>query len=294
MSASPGGPKLKPAGQCAESGEATQTTAQALEWLAWLLRARSGLAIGAEKHYLLESRLQPLLKREGLADLAALVERLRQPPSDHLSQEVVEAMTTNETLFFRDTRPFTHLAEHSLGQVAASRPPGQPVRIWSAGAASGQEAYSIAMVALENPGLLDGRPVSILGTDLATAPLQRARAGVYTQFEVQRGLSARRLVTHFDRTDRGWQIRANLRALCRFEIGNLLGDLTPLGTFDIIFCRNVMIYFDEVTKRTVLAALARRLSPEGWFYLGASETATGLCQAFDQHISGHSYYQLAR
>ena len=175
-----------------------------LAWLARLLRARSGLAIGADKLYQRETRLQPLLQREGLPGLAALAARLRQASgTDALEAEVVEAMTTNETLFFRDAKPFLHLAAHGLPAAAASRPPGQPVRIWSAGAASGQEAYSIAMVAAENPGALGGRAARILGTDIAAAPLARAQAGAYSQFEVQRGLPARRLLAHFQQGAEG-------------------------------------------------------------------------------------------
>lgn len=264
----------------------------ALDWLARLLRTNSGLVIGPDKSYLLETRLQPLLQREGLDGLGALVERLRGD-GPRLAQEFVEAMTTNETLFFRDVSPFTHLAAHGLPQAAASRPPGQPVRVWSAGAASGQEAYSIAMLAAENPEALDGRAVRILGTDIAQTPLGRAKSGIYTQFEVQRGLSAKRLINHFDRVPEGWQIRAPLRAMCQFNVSNLLDDPAPLGAFDIVLCRNVLIYFDEATKRAVLAALARQLAPEGWLYLGCSETAVGLCSALGQCNAGQAVYRRA-
>jgi chemotaxis protein methyltransferase CheR len=261
-----------------------------LNWLASLVCQRSGVVIGADRDYLLETRLQPLIQREGLADLAALVERMRHPAAETLVMAVVEAMTTNETLFFRDTKPFIHLANYGLSQVAASRPPGEPIRIWSAGSSSGQEAYSIAMVASER---LDDHPIRILGTDIAAGPMERARAGVYTQYEVQRGLQTRRLLVHFDQLEVGWRVRAPLRAMCQFGIGNLLNDPSPLGLFDIIFCRNVLIYFDEPTKRMVLAALARQLAPDGWLYLGASETAAGLCPALQQSEPGWQIYRRA-
>ena len=262
-----------------------------LEWLTRLLRAQSGIVIGPDKHYLLETRLQPVLAAEGLPGLDALVERLRDPAARALLQTVVEAMTTNETLFFRDQKPFLHLAEHGLAVAAAATAPGQPLRIWSAGAATGQEAYSIAMTAAENPAALAGRPVRILGTDIAAGALRRAQQGFYTQFEVQRGLSARQLITHFDRLESGWQIGAKLRAMCDFQPWNLLANPAPLGLFDIVFCRNVLIYFDEATKRAVLAALAGQLAPAGWLYLGCSETAIGLCDALEPCPAGHAIYR---
>ena len=137
-------------------------------------------------------------------------------------------------------------------------------------------------------------PVRILGTDIAAAPVERARAGVYTQYEVQRGLQTRRLLVHFEQLEAGWRVREPLRAMCQFGIGNLLNDPAPLGTFDIIFCRNVLIYFDEPTKRMVLAALAQQLAPDGWLYLGASETASGLCKALEQSEAGSQIYRRVR
>jgi chemotaxis protein methyltransferase CheR len=255
---------------------------------------QSGLMIGPDKHYLLETRLQPIVAREGLSGLPALVDRLRQNTPDGLEQDVIEAMTTNETLFFRDDKPFAHLAGQGLAEAAAARPAGKPVRIWSAGASSGQEAYSIAMIAAENPAALDGRPVRILGTDIASRPLIRAQAGIYTQFEVQRGLPARRLIRHFGRLSDGWQIDPALQAMCEFGAANLLHDPAPLGMFDIVFCRNVLIYFSEATKRAVLAALARQLAPDGWLYLGCSETAMGFCTDLEQGAAGQPFYRLAR
>jgi chemotaxis protein methyltransferase CheR len=262
-----------------------------LNWLASLVCQRSGIVIGADRDYLLETKLQPLMQREGLADLACLVDRLQHPAAEALVLAVVEAMTTTETLFFRDTKPFIHLANYALKQVAASRPPGEPIRIWSAGSSSGQEAYSIAMVASEQ---LEDHPIRILGTDIAAGPTNKARAGVYTQYEVQRGLQTRRLLVHFDQLEIGWRIRAPLRAMCQFGIGNLLNDPAPLGSFDIIFCRNVLIYFDEPTKQSVLSALARQLAPDGWLYLGASETASGLGTALEQSEPGWQIYRRAR
>ena len=264
----------------------------ALTWLAQMLRVQSGITLGPDKHYLLQNRLQPILQVQGISNLAALVERLRAGAAS-LVQEVVELMTTNETLFFRDSKTFDHLAAEALPQAAAARPAEQPVRIWSAGASCGQEAYSVAMTVAENPALLGGRPVRILGTDIATGPLGRARTGTYTQFEIQRGLAARRLLRHFDRVQDGWQIHQQLREMCQFTVRNLLEDPAPLGLFDIVFCRNVLIYFAEPTKRVVLAALAGQLAPHGWLYLGCAETAAGLCPELEQCTTGQPFYRLA-
>ena len=273
--------------QCETMGEHGSTALNTLARLVW---QRSGVVIGPDRSYLLETRLRTLLDRSGLPSLDALVERLAHPVSEDLSSAVVEAMTTHETSFFRDTHPFTHLAQVGLPYLAAARSGGEPIRIWSAGSSSGQEAYSIAMSAGET---VSGRAVRILGTDIAAGHAERAEIGIYTQYEIQRGLPARRLLQHFDQIEIGWRIRPSLRAVCQFGRGNLLNDPAPLGLFDVIFCRNVLIYFDEPTKRLVLAALARQLAPDGWLYLGAAETAAQLCPALEQAEPGRQIYQRA-
>jgi len=262
--------------------------------IAKLIRARSGLVLGPDKLYLVEMRLAPLLRREGLRDLGALAERLRNtiqaPRGIELAREVVEAMTTNETLFFRDLKPFTHLRQQALPRLHQSRPPGRPLRIWSAAASTGQEAYSLAMVLAESRASLQGRPVEVLGTDLAREPVQRAREGLYTQFEVQRGLPVQMLVRYFDKEDAGWRVKAELRAAVKFREWNLLTDLTPLGTFDIVFCRNVLLYFDPPTKTRVLSAIARQMAPDGLLYLGGTETTLGLGTTFLPLATEHGVY----
>ena len=236
--------------------------------------ARSGLSIGPDKLYLLETRLAPIMKREQLSSLAAVADKL--PRNEQLSRAVVEAMTTNESLFFRDGTPFAHLRDVALPQLHRDRPAGHRLRIWSAAASSGQEAYSLAMTVLEAPRLLEAREVEIVGTDIASAPLERARAGLYTPFEVQRGLTGPQLSRHFAREGERWRISPVLRAMVTFREWNLLSPLSPLGTFDIVFCRNVLIYFDSETKKRVLAAIRRQLAPDGLVYLGASETPMGV------------------
>ena len=249
------------------------------EAIAGMLKARSGLIVGPDKLYLLDTRLGPILKREGLRDLQDLASRLR--PGSPLEREVVDAMTTNESLFFRDTKPFDALRLRILPRLHAARPRGTPLRIWSAAASTGQEAYSIAMILADAADHLADRRIDILGTDIAREPLERARAGLYSQFEIQRGLPMQMLVRHFTKEDAQWRIKPALRSAVTFREHNLLGDLACLGRFDVIFCRNVLIYFDAATKRLVLDALARQLSPDGVLFLGGAETVLGLSQALD-------------
>jgi len=251
----------------------------AFQVFAELLRERSGLAIGPDKLYLLETRLAPIVRRENLRDLAALAYRLRAPSAETLEREVVEAMTTNESFFFRDEYPFAHFRAKALPRLLDARERGVPIRIWSAAAAAGQEAYSLAMILAES--VMRGRPVEILGTDIAREQLARARDALYTQFEVQRGLPIQMLMRHFRRESGGnWRITPPVRAMARFREWNLLADPTPLGRFDVVFCRNVLIYFDQATKRRVLAGIARQLADDGLLYLGAAETVLGLTPHF--------------
>jgi chemotaxis protein methyltransferase CheR len=233
-------------------------------FLAGIVKARSGGVIGPDQAYMLETRLASLLKRDALRDLEALAMRLRAPGQEALAQEVTELLTVNESSFFRDSRPF------------------DPLRIWSAACSTGQEAYSIAIIAAE---LADSDPafrtrrVDIIGTDIASSVLARARAGVFTQFEVQRGMPIRTLLQRFTQEGSSWRIRPEIAARCRFEKLNLLGDLRGMGRFDVVFCRNVLIYFDVPTKARVLVGVAQIMAPDGVLYLGAAETAMGVTTA---------------
>ena len=253
--------------------------------IAAMLKARSGIVIGADKLYLIDTRLGPIIKREGLRDLAELAGKLR--PGSPLERDVVEAMTTNESLFFRDSKPFEALRLRVLPRLHAARPPGSVLRIWSAAASTGQEAYSIAMIAADQATAMPGRKVEILGTDLAREPLERAREGLYSQFEVQRGLPMQMLVRHFAKEDAQWRVKPQLRAAVTFREGNLMADFSALGRFDVIFCRNVLIYFDAPTKRRVLDALARQMAPDGVLFLGGAETVLGLTESF-KPVAGES------
>ena len=268
-------------------------TPQSFEVFATLLRSGSGLAIGPDKAYLLETRLAPLIKREGLTGLDALAMRLRSPAQSVLVREVVEAMTTNESFFFRDDRPFAHVRTQALPRLHATRPAGARLRIWSAAASTGQEAYSLAMLVAEGRATLGGREVEILGTDIAREPLARAREGLYTQFEIQRGLPMQLLVKYFRKDGNQWRLADSIRSMASFRECNLLGDLRMLGQFDVVFCRNVLIYFDQPTKTRVLEAIARQLAPDGLLYLGGAETVLGITDRFVPSGTDHGVYELA-
>ncbi|MEP9375455.1 protein-glutamate O-methyltransferase CheR [Aquabacter sp. CN5-332] len=244
------------------------------------LKARSGLVLTDDKHYLLESRLEPVMRRFDLPDMARLARALRDTSKPGLADAVVEAMTTNESLFFRDRKPFDILTSVMLPTLARNRRPGLPLRIWCAAASTGQEPYSIAMTLRENAHLLGGRTVEIIGTDLSSDVLDRATAGLYNQFEVQRGLPIQLLLKYFTKSGDQWQIAPELRAMVKFRRLNLLEPFSMLGMFDIVFCRNVLIYFDVPTKENVLARIAKSTASDGYLLLGGAETVMGISDAF--------------
>jgi chemotaxis protein methyltransferase CheR len=247
--------------------------APVFQTIARAIRDVSGLALSPDKGYLLQARLAPMMQRRGLASLGELASRLPTAEGAALVREMAEATTTNETSFFRDVVPFRQFAETILPGLDAARAPGQPIRVWSAACSSGQEAYSLAMTAMESGCR---RRLDILGTDLAPAMVERARNGIYSAFEVERGLSPAQRTRWFRQEADGWRVAEELRRCCRFETGNLLGDLRSLGTFDIIMLRNVLIYFDPATKERVAAACAVHLATDGVLCLGAAETLLGL------------------
>jgi chemotaxis protein methyltransferase CheR len=255
-------------------------TPQGFASLAAMLYAGSGLAIGPDKMYLVETRLTPLLRTHGLPNLDALAAALRTGGQRALERDVIDAMTTNESSFFRDDKPFTHFRTQALPRLMAARGAGTKLRIWSAAASTGQEAYSLAMILTELRASLGGRVVEILGTDLAREPLVRAREGLYTQFEMQRGLPVQMLLKYFRKEGEMWRIVDSIRAMASFREWNLLGDLRPLGKFDVVFCRNVLIYFDPPTKARALEAIARQMPPDGLLYLGGAETVLGITDRF--------------
>lgn len=249
------------------------------EFLCKLLKDQSGLALAGDKQYLVESRLLPLARKAGLASLADLVSKLRDG-GDRLAVDVVHAMTTNESFFFRDKIPFDHFRDTIMPALLAARAPERRIRIWCAAASTGQEPYSLAICLNEMKDRIAGWRIEIVGTDLSTAVLEKAKAGLYTQFEVQRGLPIQMLVKYFAQVGEMWQIAADIRAMVQYRPLNLLADFTHLGSFDLVFCRNVLIYFDQDTKIGVLNRIARSTAPHGYLVLGAAETVVGLTDAF--------------
>lgn len=245
-----------------------------------LLKQRSGLMLSAEKQYLVESRLMPVAQRNRIPNLFELARRLRTGTEEALIAEVVEAMTTNETFFFRDRLPFDHFKGVILPALMKSRERHKRIRIWCAAASTGQEPYSLAMAIKEMGSALDGFRIEILATDLSHEVLEKAQAGIYSQFEVQRGLPIQLLLKYFTQHGEMWQIAPEIRAMVQYRPFNLLSDFSRLGLFDLIVCRNVLIYFDQPTKSDVLDRLARVVAQDGFLILGAAETTIGLTQAF--------------
>lgn len=245
-----------------------------------MLRERSGLVLSAEKQYLAESRLLPVARRHGMATLAELVGKLKAATTAPLTSEVVEAMITNETFFFRDKLPFEHFRDTVLPALIVARAREKRIRIWCTAASTGQEPYSLAMTLRGMGARLAGFRTEIIATDISDNVLERAKAGIYSQFEVQRGLPIQSLVKFFTQVGETWQIAPEIRAMVQFRTLNLLKDFSALGTFDIVFCRNVLIYFDQETKIGVLNRLARQMPDDGFLSLGAAETVVGLTDAF--------------
>lgn len=250
------------------------------DFLRAYLKVRSGLVLSADKQYLVESRLLPVARKAGLANLAELVAVLKLAQDSSLSTTVVEAMTTNESFFYRDKVPFEHFRLTIMPALLAARRSSRSIRIWCAAAATGQEPYSLAMCLKELEAQIAGWRIELLATDLSGEVLEKARSGLYTQFEVQRGLPIQLLIKHFVQFGEWWQIAPELRAMVRYRQLNLLADFSQLGSFDLIFCRNVLIYFDQETKTDVLNRLARVIAGDGYLVLGAAETVVGLTDRF--------------
>ncbi len=249
------------------------------EYLRKLLKDNSGLDLSADKQYLIESRLLPLARKANLADIGELVQKLKSGSSVFIGQ-VVEAMTTNETFFFRDKVPFDHFRDSIMPEIIKARTGRRSIRIWCAAGSTGQEPYSLAMCVKEMSSALSGWRVEIVATDISQEVLEKSKAGIYSQFEVQRGLPIQMLVKYFKQNGDLWQINPDIRSMVQHKQLNLLHDFSQLGVFDIIFCRNVLIYFDQETKINIFARLAKIMEPDGFLVLGAAETVVGLTDVF--------------
>lgn len=241
---------------------------------------RSGLVLSTDKGYLLESRLAPLARAEGFPSIEALITAARRGGDDRLLWAITEALATHETFFFRDNTPFDLFKQEILPVLSRARGNNATIRIWCAACSSGQEPYSLAMLLEEERARLGGLRFEIVATDMAPRVLEKAKAGIYSQFEVQRGLAIQRLVQHFEQQGDQWRIKPNIRAMVNFQKQNLLEPFSDLGQFDVIFCRNVLIYFDADTKKRVLSRLASQTAQDGYLIMGAAETVVGLSRDY--------------
>lgn len=260
-----------------------------LEYVRDLVYRRSAIVLDAGKDYLLESRLAPLARQRGMASIDELVSRARANALD-LQKWIVEALTTNETSFFRDIHPFEALRDDVFPRLMEARRSTRRLHVWCAAASTGQEPFTIAMTAREHFPELATWDFKIVGTDLCEAVLERAREGLYRQLEVNRGLPATMLVKYFDRRGADWQIKPELRRIVEFKKLNLIEPWPPLGAPDVVFIRNVLIYFDVATKRGILEKLRNTMAPDGALFLGGAETTMNLDDGFERVQAGKAAY----
>jgi len=254
------------------------------ELLSKILKERSGLVLSEDKVYLLESRLTPIARKKGMETLDDLINEIRLRRKEDLLREVTDAMTTNESFFFRDNTPFDLFKEDVLPALMKNRA-NKRLRIWCAAASTGQEPYSLGIILKEMEAQLSGWKIEIIGTDLSQDVLDKAKAGIYSQFEVQRGLPIKLLMKYFTQAGEMWQISENIRNMVTYKPYNLLDSFGMLGKFDVIFCRNVLIYFHQETKADVLNRLREQMPEDGTLFLGAAETVLGLTDKF-KPVSG--------
>ena len=260
-----------------------------------LLRERAAIVLDDGKQYLVDNRLSLLARREGLASAQDVIDRLRKAPAGPLQRKVIEAMTTTETLFFRDGRPYEALRNAIVPELIRMRKAERKLQIWSCACSSGQEPYSIAMLVREHFPALASWDVRLVATDISTEMLARSRAGRYSQLEVNRGLPVAYLLKYFDKAGLDWQIRDDLRRMVEFRELNLATAWGAMPPADLIMLRNVLIYFDVETKRAVLGKIRKLLRPGGFLMLGTAETTMNLDAGFELVRSdGTAYYRLRR
>ncbi len=268
-------------------------TATGFDYVRQLVHRESAIVLNPGKEYLVESRLLPIARARGLPDVHALVEAVRARPDRESVRAVVEALTTNETSWFRDGDPFAGLTSTVVPALVAARGSAEPLRVWSAACSSGQEPYTIAM--LLKDALPAGRRVEIAASDISREMVERTRAGRFSQLEVNRGLPAPLLVRHFTRAGNEWAVSAELRAMVTAFECNLATDLPRMRAFDVVFLRNVLIYFDIPTKRAILARIRALMRPDGWLFLGAAESTLGVDDAWERVVFGRSSaYRMTR
>lgn len=263
-------------------------------YISAFIREHSAIVLETGKEYLVESRLMPIVRGEKLASIAELVVQLRRRPQNSLHMRVVEAMTTNETSFFRDVAPFEGLRLQALPDLIARRTAERRLRIWCGAASSGQEPYSLAMLLLEHFPVLANWDVKIIATDISQDILQRAKAGRYSQLEVNRGLPAPMLIKYFERVGIEWSIKDSVRKLVQFEELNLIRPWKGLPSCDFVFMRNVLIYFDVPTKKDILGKIRKVMRPDGYLFLGSAETTMNIDSNFIRvQLGKSSCYSIA-
>ncbi len=251
-----------------------------------LVRKEASIVLAPGKEYLVEARLIPVARLVGAAGVSEFLADLQRRPNPVNQRRIIDALTTNETSWFRDREPFTALSDVVLPELVKARGSTRKIRLWSAASSSGQEAYSLAITLQEN--LPPGWSYEIVGSDISTEMIKRAEAAEYSQVEVNRGLPASQLVQYFERAGAHWRVTPGLRRNVSFKLMNLTAPLAPMPLFDVIFLRNVLIYFDVATKKTVLRNVARLLRPDGWLFLGAAETTIGIDDNYDRVAAGRT------
>ena len=260
--------------------------------LAGLLEARTGQQLTMSRRWRIETALAALLRERGIGSLDELITILVMGKEPALSQMVVEALLNNETYFFRDRAPFDLLARYALPELAQKRQKSKRIRIWSAGCSTGQEAYSLGMLFAEDPEKWRGWTIDILGTDVSTSCVDRARNGTYSQFEVQRGLGINQMIKWFEECADGWRAIEAVRRPLRFQVHNLLEPPPHPGGFDIVLCRNVLLYLNPEKKALAFERLASALAGDGWLMLGAGETVIGQTSKLSADSNARGLYQL--
>lgn len=262
--------------------------------LAGLLEARTGQQLTSSRRWRIETALASILRERGIATIDELITRLVMGNEQSLAAHVVEALLNNETYFFRDRNPFDLLAVEALPALAVKRQASRRLRIWSAGCSTGQEAYSLAMIFAADPVRWSGWTIDILATDVSSSVIDRARVGIYTQFEVQRGLGVKEMMRWFGEDDDGWRIADSLRRDIRFQVHNILEPAPSPGQFDIVLCRNVLLYLSLDRRRQAFDRLAAAMAPDAWLMLGAGETVIGQTERLAADRERRGLYQLAQ
>jgi chemotaxis protein methyltransferase CheR len=260
--------------------------------LAGLLEARTGQQLTMSRRWRLETALSALLRERGIATLDELITILVMGKEPSLSQKVVEALLNNETYFFRDRSPFDVLQRHALAELAQRRSKSKRLRIWSAGCSTGQEVYSLSMLFAEEAEKWRGWTIDILGTDVSTSCIDRARSGAYSQFEVQRGLGINQMIKWFEETPDGWRAVEPLRKPVRFQVHNLLEPAPHPGDFDIVLCRNVLLYLSPEKKTLAFERITGAMAEDGWLMLGAGETVIGQTSKLGSDTNARGLYRL--